>query len=123
MTGLQLDLDGGAHDFKPGDPVAGRVSWNVDAAKSGEVRLFWYTRGKGTDDVGLVETIVFADPQTIDQRAFRFTLPAAPYSFSGTLMSIVWAIEAIVEPGALVERREFVVSPSGREVVATHASV
>lgn len=121
MTGLQLELDGGARAFKPGESLAGRVSWSVDAASSAEVRLFWYTRGKGTEDVGIVDTIVFPNPQTTDQRTFRFALPEGPLSFSGTLISIIWAIEAIVEPGGSVERREIVLSPSGREVVVAHA--
>ena len=63
------------------------------------MRLFWYTRGKGTEDVGLVDTVAFPNPQTTDQRTFRFALPEAPYSFSGKLISIIWAIELILEPG------------------------
>jgi len=65
---------------------------------------------------------VFPDPQTTDQRTFRFALPEGPYSFSGKLISIIWAIELILEPGPSVERREIVMSPSGREVVAAHES-
>jgi hypothetical protein len=122
MTELHLDLADDRRAFKPGESVEGRVSWNVDGATSAEVRLFWYTRGKGTEDVGLVDTVAFPNPQATDQRTFRFTLPEAPYSFSGKLISILWAIELIVEPGSSVERREIVVSPSGREVVVAHES-
>ena len=94
----------------------------MNGASSAEVRLFWYTRGKGTEDVELVDTVAFPNPQTTDQRTFRFALPEAPYSFSGKLISIIWAIELIVEPGRSVERREIVMSPSGREVVVAHES-
>ena len=122
MTGLHIELADGRTAFKPGESVDGRVSWTVNGATSAELRLFWYTRGKGTEDVGLVDTVAFPDPQTTDQRTFRFALPEAPYSFSGKLISIIWAIELILEPGPSVERREIVMSPSGREVVVAHES-
>lgn len=122
MTDLRIELADGRRAFKPGESLEGRVSWTVDAASSAEIRLFWYTRGKGTQDVGLVDTVAFPTPQTTDQRTFRFALPDGPYTFSGKLISIIWAIELILEPGSSVERREIVMSPSGREVVG-HESV
>jgi hypothetical protein len=122
MSELHIELADDRGAFTPGASLEGRVSWNVDGATSAEVRLFWYTRGKGTGDVGLVDTVAFASPQAADQRTFRFALPEAPYSFSGKLISIVWAMELIVEPGPSVERREIVMSPSGREVVVAHES-
>ena len=51
-----------------------------------------------------------------DQRDFTLPLPREPYSFSGTLISVTWAIELIVEPGEHVERREFVLSATGQEI-------
>jgi hypothetical protein len=122
MTDLRIELAEGRRMVKPGESVEGRVSWTVDRADSAEVRLFWYTRGKGTQDVGVVDTVVFSSPQATDQRTFRFTVPEGPYTFSGTLISIVWAIELIVEPGSSTERREIVVSPIGREIRVGNAS-
>jgi hypothetical protein len=122
MTELAIDLADGRREFRPGETLAGTVSWNVNGATSAELRLFWYTRGKATGDVGLVDTVAFPNPQTSDRRTFRFSLPDGPYSFSGKLISLIWAIELILEPGASVERREILVSPSGREVVVAHAS-
>jgi len=122
MSECRIDLADDRRAFKPGEAVEGRLSWSVNGAASAEVRLFWYTRGKGTEDVGLVDSVAFPDPQATDQRTFRFVLPDAPYSFSGKLISIIWAIELIVEPGSSVERREIVMSPSEREVVVGHAS-
>ena len=120
MNDLRIELADGRRAFKPGESVEGRVSWTVDRATSAEVRLFWYTRGKGTEDVGLVDTVVFPNPQPADQRTFRFQLPDGPYSFSGALISIIWAIELILEPGSSVERREIVMSPGARQVVVAH---
>jgi len=117
MSTLRIDL-GAPRAFKPGETIDGRVSWQVDAApQSAELRLFWYTRGKGTQDVGNVGSVPFATPQTNDSRSFTLALPRDPYSFSGKLVSIVWALELIVEPGSNVERQEFVMSPTGAEVV------
>lgn len=61
--------------------------------------------------------MVFQTPQMNDDRAFSLALPRQPYSFSGKLISLVWALELIVEPGANVARQAFVMSASGREVV------
>lgn len=118
MSELRIDIAGGRSAFRPGEPLSGRVSWRVDDQPvSVELRLFWYTSGKGTQDTGVVQTMTFAAPRLQDQRDFTLPLPREPYSFSGTLISLAWAIELIVEPGTVVERREFVLSSTGQEVV------
>lgn len=118
MSELRIELAGGRTAFKPGEPISGQVSWRVDGQPtSAEVRLFWYTSGKGTQDVGVVATTELPSPGPIGQRDFSLPLPREPYSFSGTLISLVWAIELIVQPGDHVDRREFVLSPTGQEIV------
>lgn len=118
MSELRLELAGGRTAFTPGEPLSGRVTWRVeDQPSSAELRLFWYTSGKGTQDVGVVDTLSFAAPRPGDQRDFTLPLPREPYSFSGKLISLTWAIELIVEPGGYVERQEFVLSPTGQELV------
>jgi hypothetical protein len=118
MSELRIELAGGRTGYRSGEPLSGRVSWRVgDQPKSAELRLFWYTSGKGTQDVGLVDTTTFASPRMDDHRDFTFALPREPYSFSGTLISLIWAIELIVEPGGHVERQEIVLSSTGEEVV------
>jgi hypothetical protein len=120
MSDLRVELGGGRIAFTPGEPLSGRVSWRgVDQPSSAELRLFWYTSGKGTQDVGIVQTLTFAAPRPEDGRDFTLPLPREPYSFSGKLISLVWALELIVEPGGHVARREFVLSPTGLEVVLT----
>ncbi len=118
MSDVRIELAGGRRAFKAGEPLSGRAAWRVDEQpSSAELRLFWYTSGKGTQDVGVVHTMPFAAPKPDDQRDFTLMLPREPYSFSGTLISLVWAIELIVEPGAHVERKELVLSGTGQEVV------
>jgi hypothetical protein len=117
MSTLRIDI-GGRRGYKPGETIRGRVTWQVDEPpQSAELRLFWYTSGKGTQDVENVDLVVFQTPQAHDDRAFSLTLPRQPYSFSGKLISLVWALEMIVEPGSNVERQELVMSASGSEVV------
>ena len=118
MSDLRIELAGGRTAYTPGEPLSGRASWRVpEQPSSVELRLFWYTSGKGTQDVGVVETSSFAAPRLDDGRDFTLPLPREPYSFSGRLISVVWALELIVEPGGHVARREFVLGPGGREVV------
>jgi hypothetical protein len=118
MSELRIELASGRTGYRPGEPLSGRVAWRVgDQPNSAELRLFWYTSGKGTQDVGVVDTMMFASPRMDDHRDFTLPLPREPYSFSGTLISLIWAIELIVEPGGHVERREIVLSATGEEVV------
>jgi hypothetical protein len=123
MSELRIELAGGRTGYRPGEPLSGRVAWRVDdQPNSAELRLFWYTSGKGTQDVGVVDTMMFASPRMDDHRDFTLPLPREPYSFSGTLISLIWAIELIVEPGGHVERLEIVLSATGEEVVLSGVS-
>ena len=117
MSWITVEIRDGATSFRPGDDVEGTVRWRFDAPpKSLEVRLFWFTEGKGNQDVGIVETLPLAAPAAEEHRAFRFRLPAGPFSFSGKLISLLWAIEAVAEPGDEVGRVDLVVSPTGEEI-------
>jgi hypothetical protein len=118
MSTLRIDISGGQRGYKPGETISGRVTWQVDQPpQSAELRLFWYTSGKGTQDVENVDAVAFQTPQMNDDRTFSLTLPRQPFSFSGKLISLVWALELIVEPGSNVARQEFAMSALGKEVV------
>jgi hypothetical protein len=121
---LGIEIEDGRHTFSPGDTLAGRVRWTVDSdPKSVELRLFWYTAGKGTQNVGVEMTIAFDNAQRNERRDFRMTLPAAPFSCSGKLVSIVWALELIVEPSGLTERVDLTIAPGGTEVILANATL
>ena len=64
----------------------------------------------------IVQGQMFHAPRSMDEREFKFALPHDPYSFSGKLISVCWAIELIIEPGSHVQRCEIVMSPTGKEV-------
>jgi hypothetical protein len=117
MSALFIELRPDRTAFEPGEELAGAVRWQLDTPpRAVELRLFWFTRGKGTEDAGVVETVRFDGPLPEEIRSFRFRLPAAPCSFSGKLISLIWALELVAEPSKEVARREIVVAPGGQEV-------
>lgn len=118
MEWLQVEIQNGANAFLPGETVEGTASWQLDRpAETMELRLFWYTQGKGDQDVGVVQTVPFPDPGLADRRGFRVVLPPGPYSFSGKLISLLWALEVVAEPGGRAGRTEITVSPTRREIL------
>jgi len=103
--------------FSPRDRVTGQVSWQLDAPpKIAELRLFWSTDGRGLRDESVVETIPFATPQATETRPFTVTLPDAPYSFSGGLITLSWTLEMTIEPGGETASVDIVVAPGGQAV-------
>ena len=115
MTGTITAHPPASRAFRPGDTVEVSFEWSLASTpESVEARLIWFTRGIGTQDVGLIEAQPATPGARGDQR-FRFKLPPAPYSFSGRLVSLVWAVELIADD--LAERWEFVMAPDGREIV------
>jgi hypothetical protein len=79
--------------------------------------LFWFTQGKGDRDVVVIEKIALETPRAVDDRPFRFRLPAGPYSFSGKLVGIQWAVELILMPGERARRVQFELSPFDDPIV------
>jgi hypothetical protein len=118
MNTLRLGLQGDRTAYEPGDELTGAALWELDAPPaSAELRLVWSTRGKGTEEAAVVETVTFDAPQAGDTRPFKIRLPAGPYTFSGKLISLIWALELVIEPGSRSERVEIVVAPGGREII------
>jgi hypothetical protein len=117
MTELNIELKENRAEFEPGAEISGSVSWSLEQpAQALELRLFWFTRGKGTEDAGVVSSQRLEQPLPHETRSFRFQLPTAPYSFSGNLISLVWALELIAYPSKEVTRREIIMAPGGAEV-------
>jgi len=117
---LTLQTTDGGTWFKPGELVEGRGSWYLDEeAEAIEVRLFWHTTGKGTQDVGIVHTLRIDGPDTSGHRDFSIRVPEGPYSFSGKLITLAWALELIALPSGETERLDLVIGPRPVEVSLT----
>lgn len=109
---LTLRINNDAKEFSPGQVVAGVVGWELTHPPSEAfLRLVWYTQGRGDQDVNIAEDQELPASQLAVEQAFQFTLPVAPYSFSGALISLQWAIELVLNKGKDSLRIDIVVSP------------
>lgn len=110
MNELILNLK--EFNFLPKEKISFDVSWQLDnIPKKIEVRLFWYTKGKGTEDSCVAETCIVDHLSDRGNKSVYFTLPESPYSFSGKLISLNWAIEFVVKSPDKCIRKEIVISP------------
>jgi len=122
VASLTIQMRDRGSAYEPGARLSGTASWLVAATpRTAVLRLLWYTRGKGTSDAQVVDEVDFPAPRQSETRDFSFDLPGGPYSFSGKLISLVWALELVVEPGPDVERLDFVLAPGGAEVTIDEA--
>lgn len=104
-------------NYGPGDWIEGKATWQLDKSADWlEIRLLWFTQGKGDSDVSVEETMRVEAPSLNESRSFRFQLPPAPYSFSGKLISLIWAIEVVAQGDNEAARYEFILAPDGREI-------
>ena len=113
---LQVRFDAGRDWFSPGEELSGVASWQLpQAPETLEVRLFWWTQGRGDRDLVVVATDAVARPLAAGEHRFRFRLPAGPYSFSGRLVSLLWAVELVAVAEDLAGHAELVMGPGGCE--------
>ncbi|QJE96432.1 hypothetical protein [Luteolibacter luteus] len=97
----------------PYQALEGSVSWQLDKEPGNlELRLFWFTRGRGDEESDIIETLSLGN-QSTGQRSFSFNLPGWPWSVDGALVSIVWAVELVEGRGAGLALEEFVMGPGG----------
>lgn len=116
---IEIQLDRSDASYLPGEPITGRVRWELNpGVESVAVRLFWRTEGKGTQDFGVAEEITWEHVSTREERAFGFAGVDGPYSFSGSLISICWVIEAYLLPGHAQVEQPITLSPTGAEIRA-----
>jgi hypothetical protein len=117
MGELSIELAGGKTSFAPGESIRGTAGWRLEVPHEGlEVRLFWYTEGKGQRDVDIVETVTLDRGSREGSHGFTFTAPQAPLSFSGKLISLIWAIEIVKLSDGEAGRLEITISHSGEEI-------
>jgi len=118
MDKLNIYFRDDSTTFAPGQAVQGAIQWSLETnPHSLELSLFWYTAGKGTRDLGVVETLTFDHPGASGSKDFSFTLPKGPFSFSGRLVSVIWALELTCSDDKETVRQEIIVSPTGHEIV------
>jgi hypothetical protein len=100
--------------YSPGEEIAGGVQWKLDKMpQSVEVRLLWHTTGRQFEDVGVVASVRFDGAQD-DTQSFSFAAPVAPYSFTGQVVALTWALEVVALPHKENARVEIVIAPGGK---------
>jgi hypothetical protein len=114
---LELSLEHGRTVFEPGARLSGIAAWSARAAPSGmELRLGWVAQGPGGRDLKIVETIPLREPLAVERRPFILTLPSAPYSFRGGLISLTWTLDLVAQPGDDKARIALTIAP-GRQAI------
>lgn len=109
---LILDTEGSARAFAPGNRIRGHAGWQLQEPPTDAfVRLFWLTQGRGMMDVHVVESIPLDVTLASATHPFQFTLPPGPYGFTGSLISLYWAIELALNKGEDLTRIDLTVTP------------
>jgi hypothetical protein len=117
---LTVHTNDGGTWFKPGELIEGRATWHLDGeVEAVEVRLFWFTTGKGSQDVEIVRRLRIDSPETSGHHDFSIRAPEGPYSFSGKLITLAWAIELVALPNGQTERLDLRIGPTPVEVEIT----
>lgn len=115
---LTLTLNQDPNTLVPGQVIEGTAGWRLpDAPRNAVLRLFWYTEGRGTRDIGIVQELRIPATYAEMSGTFRMNVPPMPYSFNGQLIALKWALELLVDNEKLVERVELVVSPWVEQVM------
>ena len=119
MTPIAMQLLDERSAYQPGERVRVHVSWSLsEQPRDIRANLFWFTQGKGTTDTVVVESLTAPVVNLVGEWSFEFSLPAAgPFSYSGRLLSVCWAIEVIAEKRCGFARQDLIVSPTGAPIV------
>ena len=116
MSGLRVVLERDPPSYEPLEEVKGVASWELPEPPAAvEVRLFWYTSGRGDRDQDVVAVERQENPGPSGRLPFTLQLPQAPWTFSGQLVSLVWAVEVVLPEENLAGDAELVMGPGGEE--------
>ena len=96
--GVIVELDGRGGPYWPGDLLSGsyRLVGDVTGLEAVEVSVYWFTEGKGDEDLGVhhVEKRTRADSGGSVPASGRFAtrLPNSPLSYEGVLVKVIWGV-------------------------------
>lgn len=114
----ELTIESDYEVYHPGNEARVTCSWDLpEPPRALELRLVWNTAGKGDRDLKVVQTHRVESPAARDQQEFVLTLPWSPFSFSGKLISLIWALELVVLPKGDSARKVITIGPNAEEVL------
>lgn len=101
----------------PGQHVAGKILWALEKGPT-EIclSLGWHTEGRGSRDSKVEAELNWATEATSGEEPFEFSLPASPYSFDGTLISLNWTLTLSVKKGKATHQLPITVSPHAEAI-------
>ena len=118
MSRLSISTADGRRAFAAVETIDVVAEWQLDREPTAiEIRLVWYTRGKGDRDADVAETVDVGSRDRSGSRRVSLQLPEGPYSFSGRLISLLWSLELVAEPAGDADRIDITIAPDAREVL------
>ena len=118
MDKISIELKDGKTSYNPGEKIRGKLEWELaQEVPEITINIFWYTEGIGEQDSELAKTEVIKAPLQNDRQNFEIDLPMAPYSYSGQITALKWAIEATAMKDKVKDVKEFSMTPGNREVI------
>ena len=113
LTASPLRINTRRTEFQPGEIIDGSIEWKLPEVPDNlELRLFWYTTGKGDEDVEIAASEQINTQAAAGRQLFRLQIPKVPVSYKGTLFSIHWALELVAKPSDETARLDLFVSPN-----------
>jgi hypothetical protein len=114
MPALDLALHQNLTRLLPGEPLRGTLRWTLaKPEKHLLIRLIWFTEGESAPNRQTVAEHTLDTPPLQGEQAFEFTLPDGPHAFTGELISLKWAVEALAPKNKTDTLLEFTLSPTG----------
>lgn len=112
---IYIDLE--HTQLQPEQTFSGKILWALEKApKEVSLTLSWSTEGRGTCDNKKEGELTWQTEATSGEEPFEFTLPASPYSFDGTLISLSWELRLSVKKGKAEHVLPLIVSPLGKTI-------
>jgi hypothetical protein len=107
--------------YLPGETISGKIFWVLERPPE-ELRLTlgWWTEGRGTKDSRIEKSREWRPSSSAGEEPFELTLPPSPYSFSGTLIALKWALELRAKKEKEAVTEPIVVSPDGEPIELPH---
>jgi len=118
MDKISIKLKDGKISYHPGEKISGELEWDLtQEVQDIAINIFWYSEGMGEQDSEISETEIIKSPIKSDKQSFEMELPMAPYTYSGNITSLKWAIEATTLEDKVKDIKEFSMTPGNKEIV------
>ncbi len=103
MNTIKIHLTDDRTTYTPEQTIRGKLEWQLDdRPRAIELQLIWQTEGKGTKDADAAVVQRWDSPAPSDELSFELTVPPGPLSYHGSMISILWTLEALaVKPHAV----------------------